>query len=289
MTNTDAGAGAAGAAGAGAAGAAAGGAGSNGAAEPWYNGADTETIGWLQSKGWDKDPKAAALGATKSYREAEKLIHAPPDQVVRWPKDASDSANWAKVHERLGVPAKAEDYDLSSVKFADGSALDDKFVAAMREGLKEAAVPKDRASSIVSRVVKFMDAADDAEGAERAIKLQAEKDTLKLNWGNNVTANLILAQAAAKRLQVDPDAVAALEGQIGYAKVMEMFRNIGVRIGEDKFISGTTNANGPLSKEQAQADLAAKTADAAWVARLNAKDATAMMEFNNLTRMIAGV
>ena len=30
-------------------------------------------------------------------------------------------------------------------------------------------------------------------------------------------------------------------------------------------------------------------ADAAWVQRLQARDATAIMEFNNLTRIIAGV
>lgn len=259
------------------------------APEPWYNGADTETIGWLQSKGWDKDPKAAALGATKSYREAEKLIHAPPDQVVRWPKDASDSANWAKVHERLGVPAKAEDYDLSGVKFADGSALDDKFVAAMREGLKEAAVPKDRASSIVSRVVKFMDAADAEEGAASEMKLQAEREALKLNWGNNLSANMILAKAAASRLNIDPEAIAALEGKVGYAKVMEMFRDIGMRTGEDKFLSGAMNSNGPLTKDMANAELSAKLADAQWAQRLQARDATAMKEFDNLTRIIQGV
>lgn len=290
MTNTDAGAGAAGASGAGAAGAAAGGnVGSNGAAEPWYHGASTEDVGYLQSKCWDKDPKTAALGAIKSYRAVEGFVHAPPDQLVRWPKDASDAANWAKVHERLGVPADAKDYDLSGVKFADGSALDDKFVEAMRVGLKNGAVPKERATSIVQEVVKFMDAADASEGAERATKLQAERDALKLNWGNNLTPNLILAQAAAKRLNIDEAAITALEGQVGYAKVMEMFRDIGTRIGEDKYLSGAINSTGPLSKDMATAELASKMADHAWTQRLLAKDATAIMEYNNLTRVIAGV
>jgi hypothetical protein len=89
---------------------------------------------------------------------------------------------------------------------------------------------------------------------------------------------------------VKPEEVGALEKQVGYARVMEMFRNIGVRMGEDKFVSGSTGTGpgGVMSREQAAATLAEKMNDNMWAARLNARDATAMMEFNNLTRLTAG-
>lgn len=256
---------------------------------PWYDGADAEVIGHIQNRGWDKlDPKAAALNAVKSHREAEKLIGAPANELLRMPKDANDAEGWGRVRERLGVPADAKGYDFSTVKFADGSALDQGVIDVLGPALHGANVSKDKANEVVQAVVKYLDNADATDTKNEQDKLNIERDALKVNWGSNVEANLLVAKNAAAALNVKPEAVAALEKVIGYAAVMEMFRNIGSRIGEDTFITNhAPGGSGVISADQATATLAEKQNDAAWVAKLNAGDAMAMKEFNSLTTVIA--
>ena len=56
------------------------------------------------------------------------------------------------------------------------------------------------------------------------------------------TVEEIIAQQAAKALGATPEQVAALESVVGYDKVMEMFRSIGSKIGEDKLFTGNNDA-----------------------------------------------
>lgn len=248
----------------------------------------TELTGYLQNRGWDKtDARAAALGAIKAHREAERLIGAPADKIVRLPKDASDEAGLTELRTKLGVPADAKEYDFSTVKFTDGSALDAEFTAKIGAALRDANVAKDRAPTVAKAVVEFMEKADAGEAAEKAAAIAQEKDALKANWGNHFNANLIVAQNAAKTIGLDPAAIAALEGQVGYAKVMEMMRNIGARMGEDQLVrSNAPGSNGPMTADQAAATMAERKADKVWVDKLMKGDSAVRREFDTLSRMM---
>jgi hypothetical protein len=248
----------------------------------------TELNGYLQNRGWDKtDARAAALGAIKAHREAERLIGAPADKMVRLPKDAADEPAWNELRTKLGVPADPKEYDFSSVKFTDGSALDAEFTSKMSAALREANVSKDRAPVVAKAMIEFMEKADGAMEADKAAAVAQEKDALRANWGNNFNANLIVAQNAAKTLGLDPEAIAALEGGIGYAKVMEMMRNIGARMGEDAFVSTRApGGTGPMSADQASATMAERKADKVWVGKLMAGDSATRREFDTLSRMM---
>lgn len=256
----------------------------------WFNGVQGEDLGHLQNRGWDKlDAPAAALAAAKAHREAEKLIGVPADQVLRAPKDKNDAAAWTAINAKFGVPADAKEYDFSTVKFADGDPVDEKFAAALKPVLQAAHVSKEDAPAIVKAVVAHMEQSEAGDVKAKADALATERDTLRINWGSNTEANLIIAKNAAAALNVSEEAVQALENQIGYAKVMEMFRNIGQRIGEDTFITtrGIGDNKGVMTMEQAEATIAEKTNDGDFVRRLNNGDAQAIAEFNNLTRMVA--
>jgi len=64
-------------------------------AKPWYEGAAAEDVGYFQNRGWDKvDAKTAAFNAAKAHREAEKLIGAPADKMIRLPNDPNDAEAW---------------------------------------------------------------------------------------------------------------------------------------------------------------------------------------------------
>jgi len=261
---------------------------------PWYQGVpgvDQEIVGHWQNAGWiNKKPEEIALEATKSWKAAEKFVGAPPDQLIRVPKDVKDELGWNAVWQRLGQPKEAKEYDFSMIKFADGTALDDGFVNAMREWAFKVHMPKDSAAMIAQEFAKYLDAAETTETAERTAKIAEQKAALKKNWGPNEAANMFVAQRAAAALGVDPVAVKALEDTIGYDKVMEMFRVIGSKIGEDKFVSSTApNATGIMTREQAVARKEELKSDKLWVQKFLAGDKAAAREMTALDTIIMGI
>jgi hypothetical protein len=258
------------------------------AAESWFKDIAGEDLGYIQNRGLDKlSAKDAILATAKAHREAERLIGAPANEVLRMPKDAADAEGWTRVRDRLGVPADAKDYDFSTVKVGE-NAIDPKIVDALRPALQAANVSKDRAPDVMKAVASVL-AARDTEGSTAAAeRLAAERETLKINWGSNAAANMITAQAGAKALGLEPEIIGALEKTAGYAKTMEAMRNIGARIGEPTFISNQApGSTGVMSAEQAVATLAERKSDAAWTTKLMAGDTTTRAEFNNLTRVIS--
>lgn len=278
---------AAGAATAGAAGGAAAGA---AAASPWHTGIDAEIIGHAQNKGWKlDDPKEAFTLAAKQAREAERFIGADPKNLLKLPKDASDEAGWNGVYQRLGAPADAKDYDFSSVKHADGSAPDAKLIDLSRSLAQALHAPKDRAADITSAIVKHLDGIKQAQADERSAALETEKAALKQSWGAKHEENLLTARQGARRLGVDPETVTKLENEVGYSKIMEMFRKIGAGTSESTFIEGGGGGGNPATREAAIARKSDLMADKAWAGRYLAGGATERREMDSLDRLIAGV
>lgn len=258
----------------------------------WYTGVegmDAEMVGHLQNKGFDKlaAPQAAAALA-KSWREAEKLIGVPPEQIIRMPKDPTTDVDGMKaVWQRLGAPKDAKDYDFSKVLGADGKPASEKFIEALRKTSAELNLPKDTAAKLASSLVKFSDDNSAADGAERTAKLAEEKTALAKNWGANVAANTEVAKRAAAALGVKPEDVTALEGVVGYARVMEMFRQIGTKIGEDKFITNNGNPSGVMTREQAVARKAELMKDEGWVEKYMKGGSAENREMQSLIAIIA--
>lgn len=259
-----------------------------GAAKPWHEGkADADIIGYWQNRGLKlDDPVAVALDMTKAAREAQKFVGAPPEQLLRLPKDASDEAGWNTVYQRLGAPADAKDYDFSGVKNAAGLAPDAALLDTIRATAASLRLPKDKAPDLAAAVVKHLDSVQAERTAATAAALATEKAELAKSWGPNADLNKLTAMQGAKRLGVDQDTVALLENQVGYSKVMEMFRKIGAGTSEDTFHDGGGNTN-VVTRESAQARLNELTNDQAWGKRLLAGDAAARREFDHLSALIA--
>lgn len=251
--------------------------------------AASELAGYLKNRGYDAmTPDKAVALAIKSHREAEKLVGAPANEILRMPKDANDQEGWQRFNARVGVPADAKEYDFSAVKLTDGTALDDGFIAALAPALKDARVPKDAAPAVAKAIVNFLEKSELAETNESVTALQNEKEALGIKWGSNVEANLMIARQTAKTLGVTPEQIAAAEKVLGYSNIMEMFRNIGTKIGEDSFVKNPSpGGSGVMSKDQAAAQLAERQNDQEWVGKLLAGDPTVTKEFHNLTQIKA--
>lgn len=259
--------------------------------QSYWSGFDDETKGYVQNKGLATKPiNEAFLAVTKMHRDAERMIGAPANEMVRLPKEAN-SPEWAGVYKRLGALNAPEDYKFDGVKHAGDKPLNEGLVATLRKAAFGAHLPNEAAATVAKEIVAHLDGVESARLAEETAKLQNEKKLLKDNWGVNEPANMVVARAAATALGVSPEAVAALEKTVGYSKVMEMFRVIGSKIGEDRFVqsSGSGGNGGPMTKDQAVAEKADLKRDDAWVKRFLNGGVEEKRKMEALDRIISGV
>lgn len=272
------------------------------ATTPWYQGKlDPELIGHAQNSGWKlDDPAALAAEAVKAHREARKFIGVPEDQIIRLPKDLSDEAGWKGVWNRLGVPKDAKEYDFSGVKTADGSEIEQAFLDKIRATAFARNIPKEAAAAFAQEMVNFEESTTKAALAEKTAALEQERASLKKSWGPHEEANRFIANQARKALQqamgVDDatmaNAINSMENALGYAAVMKLFHTVGTKIGEDRFISGTSvdgTTRAPMSKEQAKARHSELMADPAWRGRYLNGGAAERREMDAINRVITGV
>jgi hypothetical protein len=262
-----------------------------GAAPAWHNGVDADTAGFWQNKGWKtEDPKAFATELTKSYRELEKHFGVPPDQLAKLPGPTSKPEDVRAFWGKLGVPAKPEDYDFSTVKI-DGQALSDDLVASLRASLASANVAKDKASSIAEAFVKWMNDGDTREKTVLDGRITREKQELEKSWGANHQYNLLMADQGARKFGLSQEEVSAISERLGVARTAEMFRQIGEGLKEAPFVGGSPGQVGPpRTAEGAQARLNELKADKDWNARMVSGRYTPAEreEFLNLSAMAAG-
>jgi hypothetical protein len=251
-------------------------------------------LGFWQNKGLPvDDPKAFGVKITELYQNAEKFIGAPPDQLIRLPKADAKPEEISAFRQRLGVPTEAKDYDFSTIKDAAGQPLAAPLADALRAASHEAGVPKDAAAKVAAAVVKHLDSVRTTETALAAGKLAEEKTKLEQNWGGKDSStyqfNHLQAMEGARRLGITPEAVKALEGQVGYASVMDAMRKVGAARSEDIFVTPPGPGQGtPTTREGAMARKQELLADKAWGARLTAGDAEARREYDSLNKIILG-
>lgn len=256
----------------------------------WHDGEAPELIGHAQNHGWHAmDAGAAAKAALKAHYEANKLIGVPADQLLRLPKDMNDPAQLTPIYERLGHPKEAKEYDFTGIKRADGSDLDEALVGVIRNSAFEHRIPKSAATTFAKNIVAHLDAVEGAKASERTAKLMQERAELKQEWAAAPEVNKLLAQAAANRLGVTDEEITALESQIGYKRVMQMFRTIGERLGEHDYLLPKLNGKtAPMTREQAVTRMEELKRDADWGTRWMNGGTAEKAEMENLQRIIAG-
>src|SRR5258708_16830276 len=155
-------------------------------------------LGHWTNRGWNtKSAAEVAVEATKAWKGAEHLVGVPADQVIRIPKDQKDEMGWKGVWQRLGAPAKPEDYDFSAIKFSDGTALDDTFVARVLAKAFALNLPKQAALEMAQDFTKYLDESGSAQSTEKKAKMLEQKAAMETKWGPNAAASNFVARRAA--------------------------------------------------------------------------------------------
>jgi hypothetical protein len=260
------------------------------AADPAFATFDAETQGAFKNHGWDQKPAAeAAALALKSFREAEKFVGIPKDQIVRMPKDASDADGIKAFRARIGVPADAKGYDFTGLKRTDGSDIDGDLKDALSAAFHAEGVPKDAAPNLTRAILKHLDSGDQSKLAEHTAKLATEKDALAKSWGSNMEANKFIVRQAVMKLGLSEEVVEAFEKATSYSQVMQSFLKIGQMMGEDKFVNTPQGGTpGIMTREQAEARYQELRADTGWLAKFHAGDRKAIAELDALDLIRAG-
>jgi hypothetical protein len=263
------------------------------AATPWHTtaGADADVTALWANKKWDtSDPGKLAVEVTKSYAAAEKIIGVPPDRVLRFPADPnSDTEAMTAIYRRLGAPTDAKEYDFPSLKGQDGKVTDTALDGMLREVATKGLLTKTQATAIAEAVVKHNTDRAAAAATEKAAALKTEHDTLAKNWGTEAPANKVIAQNAARALGMTPQEVQALEDTIGYARTMDTLRNIGTKIGEDKFVRPAGPGGAQIqTADQVKARIEELKTNKEWVARYTSGDKAALKEMTDLNRLLVG-
>jgi hypothetical protein len=245
----------------------------------WLPEADSDTVGYVQNKKW-----GGPGDLLKSYKNLETVIGAPPDQIIRLPKDG-DEAAWAGVYERLGRPKTADEYDVP-VPDANGDA---EFAKTFKTWAHEAGLNGKQAKALAEKWNAHVAGQYAKVGEDYQLKLASEESTLKKEWGAAHDQNIQIAKNAAAKFGVAPEKVEALEQVMGYAETIKFFHGIGARMGEAQFVGGDRGNGGGfgsiLTPAQAQARIDELRGDKEWTASYLSGDKAKVDQMRKLQEM----
>jgi len=203
---------------------------------------------WVGNKGF-KDP----LSALESYHNAEKLIGAPADQVIKLPK-ADDQAAWDQVWNRLGRPETPDAYELPLTEGDSG-----EFAKTAAGWFHKAGVPKAAAQSVAKAWNDHMVQLVTAQANEAKTKADGELAALKTEWGNDFDKNAEVGRRGlaeyGRKAGLDDADLNAVEQALGSGKMLRMFHTLGLTLGEHGFVAGEQGGGLGVSPQQARQKL----------------------------------
>jgi hypothetical protein len=267
-------------------------------AAPWFDTmkTDAEFVGTLQTRGLDKKTALeAAHDFYKGHREATQMISRltgtpDKDRIVIRPKPDATPEEITAFHEKLGRPAKADDYDYKDVKFPDGTELDADYAAHLRAAAFKANLTKDQAASIAKDQAAYIQKIDEARTVVDQAKLSEEIRAIEAAWGPNHDAFLFIAKQAMTKFGFTPDMLQTLQKTIGASKVMDGFLKLGQQTGEGRFIANQApGGTGLMTPEQATAkvkELMSEKGPDSFGAKVRRGDVAATEQYNALAEMI---
>lgn len=193
-------------------------------------------------------------GLTADLRDNEFVKgHAKPSDFVKaalgWkskadgsivkPGEGATPEEVAAYNKALGIPAKAEDYQLP-----DNKLLGKDFAAAQRELFLKQGLSQDQAKSVYEATIKQLQGGADAiKKANQTARAEAET-ALKKEFGDKYTQTLTDAQSALRRFAPE-ELISYLDktGLGNHVGLIKMLSAIQGQIGGDSLLSGA-NAGG---------------------------------------------
>lgn len=244
--------------------------------EVWWGqlGASTEKAGdrlsdaeWIENKNF-RD----FSGLVKSMRELETKVGAK----FQAPSGPDDKEGWQALRAALGVPDKAEGYQIKM----PGAAADDPLLAGFQARAFELGLPPHMAAGIAQWFGETMETTS-------ASNAEAARAELQKSWKGDYDANLEHGRRAMAKLGLDVEAVNGLAAGYGLAPTMELLAKVGRGFAEDGPLPGS-GVRPAASAEQLAARQKAIQSDPELRARLfEGKDPALTAEWRQIQQKLA--
>lgn len=242
------------------------------AAESWYSGfKDSELKAYL-----DLNRVPDAETAVKNWREAERFVGAPKDELIRIAKDPSKLTEEQRnqVYARLGRPEKIEDY---------GADLNNPLAAKAIPLLHKYGMPKEGVAELAGIIQQIGEQEAAAKEQARNIEFDRMEEQLHNEWPGEIYNQRTEMGIRAMRELVSPmfggdldktsDMIGKMEDAIGSAQLVKLFAHLGQKImegsnGAESFVTGSNPSNFGMTPEQAKARIDQLNHDKEWGARM---------------------
>lgn len=265
-----AGAGGAAAGGGAAGGAGAGGAGGDGGAGAGAGaGAGGQTVAFAETLPADIRTEAAFRdikdldGLARGYFNAQKLIGARPEDIVRLPANPDDKAAWDAVHTRLGRPEKPDGYAFTPPKLPEGLKLDEQLQGAFSTKAHELGLSTKQAAGLYDWWNSTQSQSFTGAETARAAAEETAINGLKTEWGAAYEQNVDLAKRALAHFGGDKLATELVATRQGNnPEVIKVFAKLGATLSEDGLLGkGGSGGEGVPSPAEAKQQINALRAD----------------------------
>ncbi len=256
----------------------------------WFETLEPEILAHAATKGWNTpDAAAAAAAAIKAHHGAEKLIGAPPEQVLRLPKDATDPTFQAAYDRIFGMvtPKTPEDYKFDGIDLPEPDQQRVRDLAVKHK--LPPTVALDFAAELTSRTAA---ATADAVAAAETTKA-ANAAHLRMAYGADHDLKLFSAARAVDAAGLPTSIMAHIATLPAeeYRKSMDALVALGQRMNERPMHQGTgmpmVDPTAGLTPDQAQIRLQQFTDDPTLRAKYIARDSATLDEWTKLTRIVA--
>lgn len=237
-----------------------------------FEGLSEESMAFVNNKGF-KTVEDVVTG----YRNYEKFQGVPQDKLLKLP-DENNADEVNAFYKKLGRPDKAEDY-----KFEIAQGQDDAIAKVIAPELFKAGLSQKQAAAIYKTLENAK--IEQSKAAEQAA-IKAEED-LKAEWGTSYDKNLEAAKQAAKIAGVTPEQIEALQKATDYKTVMNMFKNLASKFGEDVLRGAGDNrpSNFTLTPQQAREKIEQLKTNKEWQDKMNSGDKATMKEYQELSKI----
>ena len=217
----------------------------------------------VAAKGWK-----APGDLLDSYVNLEKLVGAPPEQIIKLPKDRN-AATMGPVYDQLGRPKTAAEYKLPVPEGAKP-----EYATTMSAAMHELGLSLHQAQALATKQNEFIAAQSKASLEAYTAEVGKQANALKTEWGGKHDENVAVAKKAAAAFGMTVEHINALEKAMGFAGVHKFLYTIGAKLGEADFVQSGGNAQefSGLSVDSAKAKVAELKKDGAFIARYNHTD-----------------
>lgn len=256
-----------------------------GGADPdWYSQVSADADGtepglrdWLKATGV-KDLN----GLAKVARDNQRALRA--DGRIKVPGEGATEADIAAFNKAIGVPEKAEDYALPVINGEDGQPvpMDQERLSEIAGIAHKHGIPKAALEATLNDLAQ----ADMLRLSSSDALMQQEVDAHLKTWGARTAEKVANVTAAARELGLTREEQQAVRSALGPARALDLFADLGSRLGEDTMTMAGQRQSFGLSGAEAQKTLDTKRGDSAWVARVSVPGTAERAEYDRLQAAI---